>query len=159
MDDDDWSGVGSQLYHGTHNYVVYRKDFDGQTGPESAWGGEFIPEVGAYGVFDQLNSALDLGWVKWGYINRQPSAGSGDFSYGYSDCYLADGVHRGSWIAVNANKLTTIKQKVGVGLAEAFENICSVDNIGGNPSLTTIQYGGVLLPKGKDLFAYVFAKE
>ena len=149
----------SSLYKNKRNYTVFRKDFDGQTGPEAAWGGEFLPEVGAYGVFDQLNSALDLGWVKWGYINRQPDASGGDFSYGYANCYGADGCAGGSWIGVNAKKSPTMKGKVAVGLAEGFENICCVDNIGGWPSLVTIQLWGVLNQNGKDLFAYVFAKD
>jgi hypothetical protein len=43
-------------------------------------------------------------------------------------------------------------------LEEAFENICSVDNIGGTSS-AIIQTNGVLNPVGRDLFAYVFAKD
>ena len=149
----------SKLAHGTKNLVVYRKDFDGQTGPESVWGGEFIPEIGAYGVFDQLNQALDQGWVKWGYINRQPTATSGNFSYGYAAYGGWDGAHAGSWITVNIVKIGIIQGCVGVGLEEAFENITGTQNIGGKPSSMTIQHWGVLNSVGKDLFAYVFAKE
>ena len=148
----------SKLAHSTKNLTVYRKDFDGQTGPEKVWGGEFIPEIGAYGVFDQLNQALDQGWVKWGYINRQPTATSGNFSYGYGAYGGWDGAHAGSWITVNIVKLGIIQGCVAVGLEEAFENITATQNIGGKPSSMTIQHWGVLNPVGKDLFAYAFAK-
>jgi hypothetical protein len=44
----------SKLYLGKRNYVVYRKDRDGMTGPENVW----------ESVFDQLNSALNLARVR-----------------------------------------------------------------------------------------------
>jgi hypothetical protein len=141
--------LNSQLYKDKRDYTVYRKDYDGQTGPEDVWAS----------VFDQLNAALDMGWVKWGYIARQPSGTSGDFSYGYGNSNGADGWHQGSWITVNPITNDSFISRTAVGLAEAFENICQVDNIGGTASLVTIQYLGVLNPKGKDLFAYVFAKD
>ena len=148
---DDQSSI---LYLKKRNCIVYRKDRDGVTGPESVWDS----------VFDQLNSALSLGWVNWGNINRQPSATSGDFSYGYGICIFGggrvDGLNGGSFILVDPemNHNDPISM-TAVGLEEAFENICRVDDIGGMSSLMTIQYGGVLLPRGKDLFAYVFAKD
>jgi hypothetical protein len=47
-----------------------------------------------------------------------------------------------------------------VGLAEAFEFICQVDDIGGRSSYNTIWDGGYGLSRiGRDLFAYVFVKE
>jgi hypothetical protein len=110
-------------------------------------------------VFDQLNQALDQGWVKWGYINRQPTATSGNFSYGYAAYGGWDGAHAGSWITVNIVKIGIIQGCVGVGLEEAFENITGTQNIGGKPSSMTIQHWGVLNSVGKDLFAYVFAKQ
>jgi hypothetical protein len=144
----------SKLYLGKRNYIVYRKDRDGVTGPEDVW----------ESVFDQLNSALDLGWVNWGYVNRQPSATSGDFSYGYGICIVngmrGDGLHGGSFILVDPEM--NHNSPVGmtaVGLSEAFENICSVNNIGGNPSSMAIQKWGVLNQTGKDLFAYAFATD
>jgi hypothetical protein len=143
----------SQLRFKKRNHVVYRKDRDGVTGPESVWDS----------VFDQLNSALSLGWVNWGNVNRQPSATSGDFSYGYGICIFGggrvDGLHGGSFILVDPEMCQEEMSRRSVGLEEAFENICRVDNIGGMPSLMTIQKWGVLLPRGKDLFAYVFAKD
>jgi hypothetical protein len=144
----------SKLYLGKRNYIVYRKDRDGVTGPESVW----------ESVFDQLNSALNLGWVNWGYINRQPSTTSGDFGYGYGICIFgggrADGLHGGSFILVDPemNHNSPISM-TAVGLSEAFENICSVQNIGGNPSSMAIQKWGVPNQTGKDLFAYAFAKD
>lgn len=136
----------SSLYQGTRNYTVYRRDFDGQTGPEDIW----------ENVFDQLNAALDLGWVKLGSIYRQSS---GDFSYGYGNSNGNIGWHAGSFITINPKQCSNELVMTMVGLEEAFENICNVDNIGGNSSLATIQTGGVLNPVGKDLFAYVFAKD
>ncbi len=54
----------SLLYNETRNIVVYRADRDGLTGPEESW----------QNVFQQLNAALDLGWVKWGSITSKPNA-------------------------------------------------------------------------------------
>jgi len=140
----------SNLVHGTRNFTVYRQDFDGQTGPESIW----------ENVFNQLNSALDLGWVKWGSINRQPNATNGNFSYGYgSDSHGGSGWHQGNLIIINPKLCSNELVMTLVGLAEAFENICGVDDIGGHSSSMTIQTNGVLNPVGKDLFAYVFAKD
>jgi hypothetical protein len=142
----------SKLYRSKRNYVVYRKDRDGVTGPEEYW----------QSVFDQLNSALDLGWVKWGSITSKPmpNDGTGDFSYGYGICTYsggrADGLHAGSYILVDERTLYGTAP-IAVGLEEAFENICVVQNIGGHPSLMTIQKWGVL--HQTDLFAYVFAKD
>jgi len=137
----------SGLFNNICNYTVYRKDFDGQTGPEDVWAN----------VFDQLNAALDLGFVKWGSINRQPNGTSGDFSYGYGDSHGASGWHAGSFITVNAK--INPNNYVGTGLAEAFENICCVDDIGDHPTAGIIAPDGVLNPVGKDLFAYTFAKD
>ncbi len=143
MDSPNYSG----LLNGTRNYDVFRKDFDGQTGPEDVWAD----------VFDQLNAALDVGFTKWGYINRQPNGTSGNFSYGYGNSNGGGGWHQGDWITINATAGPI--EYVRIGLEEAFENICSVDNIGGTSSSVTIVSGGVLNPVGKDLFAYVFAKD
>ena len=107
----------SQLYKNKRNYTVYRKDFDGQTGPEDVW----------ENVFDQLNSALDLGWVKWGSISRQSS---GDFSYGYGNSYDNAGWHAGNWITINPKQCSNELVMIMVGFEEAFENICNVDNNG-----------------------------
>jgi hypothetical protein len=141
--------LNSHLYKDNRDYIVYRKDFDSQTGPEDVWAS----------VFDQLNSALDLGFVKWGYINRQPRGASGDFCYGYGNSNGNIGWHQGSWITINPKQCSNELVMTMVGLEEAFENICQVDNIGGTSSLATIQTGGVLNPVGKDLFAYVFARD
>jgi hypothetical protein len=153
----------SHLYKDKRDYVVYRKDFDGQTGPERVWGGQPLPEIGGEpGVLDQLNKALKPNQVpfRYGSITRQPNASSGDFSYGYADCYGADGWHAGSWIGVNYKKLGgNIKRSVAIGLEEAFENITCTQNIGGWPSSWFIQHWGVLTQEGKDLFTYIFVKE
>jgi hypothetical protein len=135
----------SHLYKDKRDYIVYRKDFDSQTGPEDVWAN----------VFDQLNSALDVGFVRWGSISRQTS---GDFSYGFGNSNGNAGWHEGRWITIN-NLEGNVLVMTMVGLEEAFENICQVDNIGGHSSLMTIQTGGVFNPVGKDLFDYIFAKD
>lgn len=143
MDSPNFSG----LLFNTRDYIVFRKDFDGQTGPEKVW----------ESVFDQLNAALDLGWAKFGYINRQPSGTSGNFSYGYGNSNGNSGYHAGDWITINAR--VDPRNYVGTGLEEAFENICCVDDIGAHPTAGIIAPNGVLNPVGKDLFAYTFAKD
>jgi len=139
----------SGLYMSKRNYAVFRRDFDGQTGPEEVWAN----------VFYQLNAALDLGWVKLGSIYRQPS--SGDFSYGYGDSFGHAGVHAGAYITVNSKIGPDEGAMTTIGLAEAFENICKVQNIGGDSSWHIIcpNLDGVLNHVGRDLFAYVFAKD
>jgi len=155
----DWV-LSSSLQNGKRNHKVYRKDFDGQTMEERVWGGEALPEIGGKrGVFDQLKATLNVGYTKWGGIDRQPTATSGDFSYGAGDSIGADGVHAGSYITVNAKKLKYIMSMVAIGLAEAFENLLNVDDIGGQASSVSIQYHGVLTQNGKDLFVFAYIKD
>jgi hypothetical protein len=140
----------SKLYQGKHSYTVCRKDYDGQTGPEEPW----------QEAFDQHNQALILGWIQWGYINRQPNAGSGDFSYGYGYCFGHMGIHQGYRVL--------IEQSLGgigpltIANEEIFENITCVDDIGGGAGSweKIVAYTtGKLNEVGKHLFADVFAKE
>ncbi|HJX05892.1 MAG TPA: hypothetical protein VJ461_04215 [Candidatus Nanoarchaeia archaeon] len=147
MDEQD-----SQLYLEKRNYVVYRKDYDGQTGPETPW----------REAFDQHNEALNLGWIQWGRIDRQPSAGSGDFSYGYGYCFGGMGAHLGDHVLIEQS--LTGPAPMGIANAEIFENITCVDDITGVSShkIITIMGGpnaGSLNEVGKHLLAYVFAKE
>jgi hypothetical protein len=98
----DWV-QNSSLQNSKRNHKVYRKDFDGQTMEERVWGGEALPEIGGKkGVFDQLKASLNVGYTTWGSIDRQPTATSGDFSYGAGDSIGADGQHLGDRITVNA---------------------------------------------------------
>jgi hypothetical protein len=124
----------SKLYLGKHSYVVYRKDYDGQAGP-------------------------DLGWIQWGYIDRRPNAGSGDFSYGYGYCYGYMGLHGGEWVRIEQSLTGT--GPLTIATAEIFENITCTQNIGGGAGSwqIIIAQGGILNEVGKRLFAYVFAKE
>ena len=151
----------AHLYAGTNTPVVYRKDFDGQTGSERAWGGELLAETGSTGVFDQLNAALQMPGVtfRYGFIDRQPAATNGTFSYGYGHSDGFVGSDDGERITVNAENNETIISRVAVGLMVAFDNITSTRSIGNNPSWATIQDPGVLNQNGKDLFAYVFVKD
>lgn len=152
----------SSLWNNKRNHVVYRRDFDGQTMEERVWGGEALPELGGKrGVFDQLNEALKTGYnVVWGHVDRQPTATTGDFSYGAGDSIGADGVHAGSYITVNAKKLHySIMSMVAIGLEEAFENLLGVDDIGGQSSSVSIQSQAVLTQNGKDLFVFAYIKD
>jgi len=146
MDD---QGVG--LYDNKRDFIVFRRDYDGVTGPEEPW----------KTVFDELNSALELNGRKWGSITS--SNEEGDFSYGYAICVDSqgsrqDGLHEGYRIVIDHERLNLDKQRCAVGLEVAFENITMTEDIGGSPSLMTIQHGGQLRQEGKDLFAYVFIK-
>jgi len=155
----DWV-KDARLQNNKRSHKVYRKDFDGQTMEERVWGGANLPEIGGKkGVFDQLKASLNVGYTTWGSIDRQPNATSGDFSYGAGDSIGADGQHLGTRITVNAKKLKYIMSMVAVGLAEAFENLLNVDNIGGNPSSISIQYQAVLTQNGKDLFVFAYIKD
>ena len=156
----DWVKDAS-LQNNKRNHKVYRKDFDGQTMEERVWGGKSLPEIGGKrGVFDQLKATLNVGYTKWGGIDRQPTATSGDFSYGAGDSIGADGVHAGSYITVNAKKLDyRMKSMVGIGLAEAFENLLNVDDIGGRPSSATIQSQGVANENCKRLILFAYIKD
>lgn len=155
----DWV-QGASLLNSKRNHIVYRKDFDGQTGPEAVWGGEYIPEIKANGVFDQLNSALNVGYATWGHVDRQPTATSGDFSYGFGNSNGADGWHNGNWITVNPVTLThDTPRMVSIGLAEGFENLLRIDNIGGYSSSITMQYHALLNQTGKDLLVFAYIKD
>jgi len=157
----DWV-LSSSLQNGKRNHKVYRKDFDGQTMEERVWGGESLPEIGGKrGVFDQLNEDLKTSYnVVWGSNDRQPTATSGDFSYGAGDSIGADGQHLGDRITVNAKKLDyRMKSMVGIGLEEAFENLLNVDDIGGRPSSATIQSQGVANENCKRLILFAYIKD
>jgi hypothetical protein len=149
--------TSAKLYTSTRNYVVYRKDRDNQTGPEGSW----------TSVWSQLRSAINLNWIKLGSITEKPlpNDGTGTFSYGYAICIdpyrnvRVDGLHMGEYIIIDAERLRSESARRAIGLAEGFENISVVDNIGGNPSSMTIQFQGVLNNNGKALFAFAFLKD
>jgi len=154
MDSDNYYNEPASLYNGKHNFVVYRRDRDGKTGPEYIW----------QDVFNQLNNALIRpGGGTYGSIDRRPNANSGDFSYGYADTMkLCGGIgcHGGDSIEVHP-RAGDDEVKIRIGLGEAFEQICGVQNISGIPTNNVICNNGSdrLNPLGKDLFAYVFVKE
>jgi hypothetical protein len=156
----DWVSSAS-LQNSKRNHIVYRKDYDGQTMEERAWGGESLPEIGGKkGVFDQINDALVTNYTTWGHVDRQPTATTGDFSYGAGNSEGADGFHYGDHITVNAKKLTyDMISMVATGDEEGFENLLNIDNIGGHPSRGTIQYQGVLNDNGKRLLLFAYIKD
>lgn len=157
----DWI-QNSRLHSGKRNHVVYRRDFDGQTMEERVWGGEALPELGGKrGAFDQLDEDLRTSYnVVWGHVDRQPTATTGDFSYGAGDSIGADGLHAGSYITVNAKKLHySIMSMVATGLAEAFESLIGVDDIGGRTTRSTIQSQGVANENCKRLILFAYIKD
>jgi hypothetical protein len=149
--------ANAKLYAGTRNFAPYRKDWDNQTGPEGSW----------TSVWSQLRAPLSLSWLKLGSITEKPmpNDGTGTFSYGYAICVdsqgnRVDGINAGSYIKIDPERLHNDPQSfTAVGLAEAFENIISFNNIGGKPSSMTIQFQGVLNDTGRALLAYVFLKD
>jgi hypothetical protein len=151
IDNDTFAGEGAQLYKGKHFFTVRRKDWNEARGPEYIW----------RKIFSQLNHALKYKWATYGHINRKPKANVADFSYGYgipSDHPNSIGWHQGDRLYVRPNLVSVAIFRVG--LAETFETICQVDDIGGKSSYHKIWDGGYGLSRiGRDLFAYVFVKE
>lgn len=155
----------ANFFGGSHDLIVYRKDFDGQTGPQRVWTGDNLSDYGipAGGVFPQLNQALKPGGVPftYGQIHAYTEEVDGArFTYGYGDSEGADGYHYETAITVNAespNFIGAPGAMVSVGLEEAFENITKTDNIGGHSSLVTIQTEGIFNDKAIDLFTYTAA--
>jgi hypothetical protein len=151
MDDDIFAGRGARLFMGKHFLVAGRRDWDTMKGPEHLW----------KKVFSQLNRALKYKWATYGYISRRPKAAEVDFCYGYGipPGRVNDvGWHQGNIIYVRSDMYPVAIFRVS--LAEAFELICQVDDVGGRSSYNTIWDGGYGLSRiGRDLFAYVFVKE
>ncbi len=85
----DWmDSQSANLYAGTNKYNLWRRDFDGQTGEERAWGGAPLPEIGNYpGVLDQLLNSIKSTDpnLNLGNIVRLPQGTSGTFSYGFGN--------------------------------------------------------------------------
>ncbi len=156
----DWVSNAS-LQNSKRNHIVYRKDFDGQTMEERVWGGQSLPEIGgANGVFDQLNNDLVTNYTTWGHIDREPTATTGDFSYGAGNSDGNDGLHWGSSITVNAKKIgNDMIIQVAAGLEEAFENLLTVNDIGGNPSQLSIQSHGVANDDCRRLMLFAYIKD
>jgi len=151
MDNDTFAGNGAKLFNGKHFFVAKRKDWNNVSGPEDLW----------KEVFKQLNRALKYKWATYGYIRREPKAETADFSYGYGvppGRINTIGWHQGDRIIVRRDMIRVAIFRIG--LAEAFELICQVDDISGKSTYKTIWDRGLdLNRKGRDLFAYVFVKE
>lgn len=147
----------SLLHLGKRDYVVYRQDFDGQDdGPEIIW----------QNAIDPLNQILKPNGIPYTYgsIQRKPKPndGTGDFSYGFDDCYGADGYHDvyNNRIAVNWDKNNgAIIFNTNIAIEELFEIITWTDNICGAPSNRIVSSNGTWTEQGKDLITYVFVKE
>lgn len=152
----DWMDAEEAcLYLDKNNYEVFRKDYDGVTGTEEPW------EV----VWDQINSAIKLGWVTWGTVENRPypNGGEGDFSYGYAVCLWngsrIDGFDQGYRIIIDPEVCVTEDLRISVGLEEAFQNITCTKQIGGkNPRFVIFDGWAQFGQNGKDLFTYVFVK-
>jgi hypothetical protein len=149
------TGIG--IVKSARNMIVYRQDRDNQTGPEESW----------TSVWSQLRSGLNVGWLKLGSITEKPlpNDGTGTFGYGYAICIdpvtgnRVDGLHGGEYIVIDAVRNDSESARRANGLAEAFENICNVQNIGGGPSRDTIQKWGVFNSNGQALLAFTFLKD
>lgn len=158
IDNDGFRTAGSQLVMGTRYMKVRREDRDGQTCPEGVWFGNIS---GYRGALEQIGEAAQgIYGFDWAKINQVSSGG--DFGVGAGNCDGDNGMHApgADWAGVNYNKIGNNPPfLVSVALEEAFELICDVDNIGGQPSLMRIQYGGNLLPIGKDYILYTLIKD
>jgi len=139
-------------------FTVYRKDFDGQTGEERVWGGQFLPEIGDYGVFDQLNNVLSPPWAsfRYGGFNRKPDGTSGEFGYGFGNSYGHEASPAYYSITVNSQRVPDLPGQVARGMAMVLERIVGWNELGGQETYKTIQSGGVLHQLGKDITAYFF---
>ena len=158
IDADGFRTAGSQIVMGTRYMRVHPENRDGQTCPE----GVYFGSIGGYrGALDQLNDAMITQFAKWGSINSVTSGGN--FGAGAGNCSGGDGEHlpTADWIGVNYNKLGNNPMGlVSIALEEGFEVICDVDNIGGSPSGRAIlDIGGILSPRGRDLFVYTLVKD
>lgn len=151
MDNDTFAGKGAKLFKGKRFLVARRQDWHNVSGPEYLWAK----------VFGQLNYALKHKWATYGHIKRKGKAKTADFSYGYgipTDGIKTGGWHQGDRIFVRADMIPIAIFRIA--LAEAFELICQVDDIGGKSTHKNIWDSGLNMNrKGRDLFAYVFVKE
>jgi hypothetical protein len=145
-------------------FTAFRRDLDSQTGEERVWGGEFIPEIGNYGVFDQYNELLHPNWANFTYgsFNRKPDGTSGTFSYGFGNCggeeYSVGIYSDKEGVVINPNKVSNIAGQVSRGLGVVLELILGqyTSGIGGQEAYETISSNGNLTPLGKSLIAYLF---
>ena len=155
------SPINSKLYKNKRDYVVYRKDYDGQP---KKWNYNFDQEKPWRVAFNQHNQALDRGWIKWGSFTRKPAPNDeqGDFSYGYGYCYGHMGIHAGSRVLVDADILTVYGAFLLVANEEIFENATCEDDIGGGAGSWEKMVDnttGNLNNVGEHLLAYAFAKD
>jgi len=177
-----FNAAGSQLYAwgdaqrwvlrlvASTSPVVYRQDEGGRTGEERVWGGEFLPETGNLGVFDQYNELLHPAWANFSYGNfeRIPDRGSGTFSYGFADCNGADSLMgyvgpptaRRIGLEIDPIIVPRIKDQVALGLGLVLEQIAGqVPDIGDQRTYKSLgATEGVLSQVGKDEIAYLFVK-
>jgi len=147
-----------KLLDGPNLFTVYRKDFEGQTGEERVWGGQFLPEIGDYGVFDQLNNPLSPPWAsfRYGGFNRKPDGTSGEFSYGFGNSNGHEAWPTYDSITVNSRRVPDLPGQIARGMAMVLERIVGWNELGGQETYKTIQSGGVFHQPGKDLTAYFF---
>ncbi|MFH0870272.1 MAG: hypothetical protein V1866_04420 [archaeon] len=132
----------------------YRRNFDGRT-PNNEFQSNFET------VFSDCNNAL---WAPFrvGSCMSQGGVSGADFSYGCKKL-LADGDkdYDAKWVCVDNEKLYNIPERIQrTAMAEIWEALAKMNNIGGNPSQMLVCDGSQRLNDiGKSLlrFAYIMA--
>jgi hypothetical protein len=148
---------------------AFRKDFDGLTGEERVWGGEFVPEIGDYGVFDQFNRTLKPEWASFTYgkIERYPMPNdeNGNIAYGFGLCsgyeanaFFTSSFYSSYWLGINPTRLTDVKSQIERGLGFLAEMITSLSltQYLGQSTYQIVQDNGVLNQLGKDFITYPY---
>jgi len=144
-DYNEMDNQGANMRGGRHDFKTYRSD----------WAGSSIPEIGgAPGAMIQVDAGMKPEKVPFNYgsLFASPIPISGtSFVYGYGNSGGNDGLHWGSGVTVNANKLGhSIKSMVAIGVRETLENILNVQNL-----TTPMQSQGVMIPSMQDRLCYV----
>jgi hypothetical protein len=148
---------------------AYRIDFDNFSGEERVWGGEFVPEIGDYGVFDQFNKVLHPEWApfEYGNINRKPMPNDqkGDFGYGFGDCHGKEAASfipndwcPIEWCGIDPRLIPDVKTQIQRGLAIVFAKVMRGGLVPymGQETYQVIQTNGVLNQVGKDIITYLY---
>jgi hypothetical protein len=132
----------------------YRRNFDGRT-PNNEFQSNFET------VFSDCNNALYAPF-RVGSCMSQGGVSGTDFSYGCRDL-ISDGDkgYEEKWVCVDNERADNSPYSVQrVAMAEIWESLAKMNNIGGAPSQRLICNGDRLNDIGKNLlrFAYIMAK-
>jgi hypothetical protein len=155
-----WSGRASK--------EAFRVDFNNFTGEERVWGGEFVPEIGDYGIFDQFNKVLHPEWApfEYGNINRKPMPNDqkGDFGYGFGDChgygasaFIPSDWFSIYWVGIDPRTFPDVKTQIEMGLGAVFSQLMQggLQPYMGQETYQVIQTNGVINNIGEDIIAYL----